>query len=450
MGQATVEAPATRQARRRRLPVVPQIWLVAGGGWVGRIVQVVAQLLVVRILTDHLGVEGYGVFALLASLATWFTLSDLGVGVSLQNHISERRASGADTGSLVISASLLAIAACGFVTLLVALTGPLLARFILGDFGFLSPGHKLLVFYAMAFPGIGTALGSLLYRVWFAQHRGYLSNLMPAAGTILGTLGVWIASRTHIEPALSWSVSLFYAPIALLPIFGLGITLARLARLHRPSMELAKTVLRRALRFWLFGIIAATVLQVDFIIMAKVLSARDIVIYSIATRVFGLVFFVYNALLMGLWPMCSEAVAGGRWEEVNRMVRKYVALGAVFVILSGCAIEVTKPWIIATLAPSSRLAIPGSIVVLLTIYYVLRVWTDTFSTVIQSINHLNVLWIALPFQATFSVTFQVLGARWLGLEGMILGLILCFLLTTSWILPLAIHRLSAASPTAEA
>jgi len=443
--EAQPPIPATR--RIRRAPAVPRIWLVAGGGWAGRIIQVLAQLLVVRILTDHLGVEGYGVFALLASVATWFTLSDFGIAISLQNHISERRAGGEDVDTLMLSASLLAIAACGFVALLILFTGPLLARFILSDFAFLSSGHKVLIFYAMAFPGIGTALGGILYRIWFAHHRGYLSNLMPAAGTVLGTLAVWLASRAQIEPALPWSVALFYAPMAALPIGGLTITLVRLARNHRASIEITGEVLRRALRFWLFGIMAAAVLQVDFIIMAKVLSAHDIVIYSIATRVFGLVFFVYNALLMAIWPMCSEAIAGGRWADVQRMIRRYAVLGAVFVMICGIGIEVTKPWIVTILAPSSRLAIPGSVVVLLTLYYVLRVWTDTFSTVIQSTNRLGVFWVALPVQAVFSVTFQVLGARWLGLDGMILGLIMCFVLTTSWILPLTVYRLSATRPT---
>lgn len=445
---SVVTPPAA--ARRRHLPAVPRIWLVAGGGWVGRIIQVLAQLLVVRILTDRLGVEGYGVFALLASVATWFTLSDLGVAISLQNHISESRADGADVDTLMLSASLLAIIACSFAAVLILFAGPMLARFILDDFAFLSPGHKVLVFYAMAFPGIGTALGGILYRIWFAHHRGYLSNLMPAAGTVLGTLGVLLASRAQVEPALPWSVALFYTPMALLPIGGLAVTLVRLARHHRPSIKIAGAVLRRALRFWLFGVMAATVLQVDFLIMAKVLSASDIVVYSIATRVFGLVFFVYNALLMAMWPMCSEAIAGGRWADVRRMIRRYVVLGAAFVMVCGIGIDVTKPWIMAILAPTSRLAIPGTVVALLTVYYLLRVWTDTFSTVIQSTNRLGVFWIALPFQAAFSITFQVLGARWLGLEGMILGLIACFVLTTSWILPFTVHRLSAATPNAEA
>ncbi|MGW8192438.1 MATE family efflux transporter [Sphingomonas hankookensis] len=447
-GPSASSPPVT--ARRRRLPAVPRIWLVAGGGWLGRIIQVLAQLLVVRILTDHLGIEGYGVFALLASVATWFTLSDLGIAISLQNYISERRAGGADVDTLMLSASLLAITACAFVALLILFAGPLLAHFILGDFAFLSAGYKVLAFYAMAFPGIGTALGGILYRIWFAQHRGYLSNLMPAAGTVLGTLGVWLASRTQLEPALPWSVVLFYAPMALLPIGGLIVTLMRLARHHRPSFEIAGAVLRRALRFWLFGVMAASVLQVDFIIMAKVLSASDIVIYSIATRVFGLVFFVYNALLMAMWPVCSEAIARGRWAQVHQMIRKYVVLGVAFVIVCGIGIEVTKPWIVAILAPASRLMIPGSVVALLALYYALRVWTDTFSTVIQSTNRLGVFWIALPFQAVFSVAFQWLGAQWLGLQGMILGLIICFVLTTSWILPFAVHRLSIANSSIKA
>lgn len=439
--------PAAVADRIRRLPVVPRIWLVAGGGWLGRIIQILAMLLVVRILTDRLGVEGYGVFALLTSLAAWLTLSDLGIGFSLQNHISEQRAGGVDADELVLTASLLGIAACCFVVLVVWLVGPLLSRFILGDFTFLSSRDKTLAFYAMAFPGIGTALGGILYRVWFAHHRGYLSNLMPAAGTVIGTLGVWAALRLDFAPPLPWSVGLFYAPLALLPMIGLAITLVRLLRHHRPSVAAARTILRRAMRFWLFGIMGASVLQVDFVIMAKVLSATDITIYSIATRVFGSVFFVYNALLMAMWPMCSEAIAGGRWDDVRRMIRKYVGLGIGFVAVCGVGVELTKPWIVAILAPSSQLVIPGSVILLLTLYQIVRVWTDTFSTVIQSTNRLEVFWVALPFQATFSIIFQIIGAKWLGLEGMIMGLIACFLVTNTWLLPFKVHRLSTADKT---
>ena len=50
------------------MPRIPKIWLVAGGGWIGRGLQVVSQLVAVRILTDSLGTHGYGMFAVLASL----------------------------------------------------------------------------------------------------------------------------------------------------------------------------------------------------------------------------------------------------------------------------------------------------------------------------------------------------------------------------------------------
>ena len=52
------------------MPAVPRVWLVAGGGWIGRGLQVVAQLVAIRILTDGLGTEGYGAFAVLGR-ARW-------------------------------------------------------------------------------------------------------------------------------------------------------------------------------------------------------------------------------------------------------------------------------------------------------------------------------------------------------------------------------------------
>ncbi len=425
---------------------IPSVWLVAGGGWIGRGIQVVAQLVAVRILIDGLGTTGYGVFAVLASLNGWLLLGDLCLGISIQNYISERRAAGRDADDIILTGAILSlIAAVGF-CLLLLLMGPWLARMILGDFGFLTPFQRTLAFYALAFPALGTALGGVLYRIWFARHQGYLANLLPAAGTIVGTLAVWLVQRNG-SSSVALSTFLYYSPLAILPTILLARTAFRAARHHRFETKLVRPLLSRGLRFWLSGLLAASVLQVDYIIMVRILPVHDIVIYNVATKLFQLIFFVYNALLLALWPICSEAIARHDWPHVLQLIRRYILFGFGFTLIAGLGVAITNPWIVRILAPGLNTPIPLIVVTLLTIYTMVRVWTDTFAMVLQSMNDLLLMWIVAPIQSIFSITFQIFGAHWFGLPGVVGGLIGCFLLTSVWVLPVRCW-LHARRPTA--
>jgi len=414
---------------------IPRVWLVAGGGWIGRIVQVLAQLVAIRIITDSLGATGYSVFAVLVSLAGWMALADFSLAISLQNFISERRVAGKPYDDLIMTASLLAMGAAIITSLLLLLLGPWLSAQLLGNFSSFSAQDRLLAFWGMTFPAIGTALGGVAYKIWFAEHRGYLSNLLPALGTALGTVGVWIVATAGASHPLPQSVFIYYIPSAVLPLIVLAVMMLRVWARNRATASLAAMLLRRAARFWLFGLLAASVLQVDFIIMAQVLSSQDIVIYSISSRVFGLVFFVYNALLLALWPVCAEGIAAGRWNQVFRLVRRYLGMGMLMVLAAGIGFAISRDLIIHILAPTVKVSIPFVVIGLSTLYIAVRIWSDTFSMLLQSMNDLATLWIALPVQSALSIGLQILGAHFAGLPGMICGLIMCFVLTVGWYLP---------------
>jgi O-antigen/teichoic acid export membrane protein len=427
--------------RQRALPTIfglriSSVWLVAGGSWIGRGIQVVAQLVAVRLLIQQLGTAGYGVFAVLASLNGWLLLSDFCLGISVQNHISERRAAGREADDIILTGAVLSLIFALAMCLLLVVLGPWLSSMLLGGFDFMSPSDRTFAFYALALPGIGTGLGGVVYRIWFAWHRGYLSNLLPAAGTIIGTVAVWAIHPGEGGARVALATGLYYAPLAILPMIALLVTVLRAAREHRFRTDLVKPLLGRAYRFWISGLLAAGVLQVDYIIMVHVLPVHDIVIYSVATKLFFLIFFVYNALLLALWPVCSEAIARRDWQSVWGIVRKYVALGMAFTIVAGIAVAVTNPWIVRALAPGLNTPIPLIVVALLTVYTMVRVWTDMFGIVLQSMNDIKILWAVAVVQAALSIGLQTLGARMFGLPGMIAGLIGCFVLTAAWALPL--------------
>jgi O-antigen/teichoic acid export membrane protein len=418
-----------------------RVWLVAMGGWAGRAIQVVSQLFAIRILTQALGVEGYSIFAILASLAGWFALADFSLAISAQNFVSERRVAKTSTDDVILTAALLALGSSVVAGIVVFLVGPAIASHLLSEFGSFTEAQKTIAFWAVAYPAIGTALGGVAYRILFAQHHGYLSNLLPAVGTFAGTVGVWLVATRGASFTLGWITLVYYLPLTLVAMAALCVIVRGAWRCRgRLSAELVGPMLHRAFKFWVFGILAAGVLQVDYIIMSQTLSSEDIVTYNVASKVFALILFVYSALLHALWPVCSEAIARGDWEATFANVRKYLAIGFAFVLVCGLAFGLAQGLIVDFLSPTIPVSIPWIVVVLLTVYTAFRVWTDTFGMVLQSMNDLTIFWLAVPFQALLSIGLQIAGARLFGLPGMVAGLMLCFALTTAWILPLRCVR----------
>ena len=436
MKTATLPRPDGRGWRRAR-PFVPRHLWVAASGWVSRIFTAGIQLVSVRLLLDSLGIEGYAVFALLTGLQGWYLLSDGGVGIGVQNLVSEARAKGRSTVSLLCAGRLIAIA------LLVLSVGvlwgiaPTIAPSLLHSFGFMSDGEKTRVFFTSGALCIGFGIGSLVYKVWYAQQRGYLSNIVPAVTAAIGLAGIAAVRHLDAPHRLEASLAAFLVPTALVPLATLAAQSFAARSEWTVRREDFRAILRRAVGFWTFAIVAALTLQIDYVVMSHFLRAEDITIYALSTRVYGLAFFVYNAVLMALWPVFAERVAMKRWDDVRRQLVRTLGSGIAFMVACSIAMVWLMPVAIGLLAPRHPVLVPTALVLALGLYQVVRVWSDTFSTLLQSTSWLAPFWILVPAQALLSVGLQWMLTPRYGLVGLVAGLTASFLLTVAWGLPLA-------------
>jgi hypothetical protein len=107
-------------------------------------------------------------------------------------------------------------------------------------------------------------------------------------------------------------------------------------------------------------------------------------------------------------------------------------------------VAVSLPWTMQKffllLAPTQALEAPSALLLLAGGYQVLRVWTDTFAMMLQSMSLLRPFWLLVPLQAIASVMLQIWLVPQFGLYGTFIGLTLSFLLTVSWGLPYFLLR----------
>jgi len=420
---------------------IPRHLLVAASAWGSRIITAATGLLSIRLLLRTLGEDQYALFAVLAGLQGWYMLTDAGLGVSLQNYISELRARDRAYDSYVSAAVFMLLLLFSFNIIALYLLSPWLTAVVLKGFPAVGDAEKIQAFFWAGMLLLLTCSAGIVYKIWYAEQKGYLANIVPAIASVMSLAGVVIVENLGIEKKLLWDVIAMFSPQALLPLLVLlKQSYKNYKKLRNVPTDIIEKLLKRAGKFFFFSVMAAGVLQIDYIMMSQFLKPHDIVVYNIATKIFSLVFFVYSAILSALWPVCSEAIALNLWKSVNNYLRKYICIGAGIVVTATFVLMIFMPQVVRLISPQKEYTVPVLFVLLLGAYYIVRVWTDSLATVLMSMSYLRPLWLFVPVQAVLSALLQWLLIPRLGVYGVVIGITGSFLLTVSWGLPLAYSR----------
>ena len=419
-------------------------------GWVSRAIGVCCQLLVVRFIIQAVGQTGYGAFGLMTGLMTWFMLADLGVGPSLQNHISERRAAGRSYDDLIATAGMIGVGTALVLICMLYFSSPLLSHILLRKFPY-SDEHKELLFLGVGISYVLLAIGNLILKIWYAEQRGVHVNSISGISPVIGLASVFLLRRSFFSSQPGYDVCLLtlgYVSASTSVLFALFLSrwvssLIR-ARNRLVSWTLIRQILVRASNFWIFAILVAITLQADYIVLSQILTPEDIARYNLATKIFSLMFFVFNTALLLEWPRMAERVAKGESKGIAKYATQLALIGVVWIAIATLLLVPALPFLLRILAPGHAIEIGLKLSAVFGIYFMLRCWTDTFSMVLQSASRMKIFWLLGPIQALLSAGLQLMLAPILGVYGIVIGLTLSFALTGAWALPRSVLRLSNA------
>lgn len=424
---------------------LPPFALVAVSSWGSRIVMGVIQLFSIRILIGNVGTQGYALFALMTGLTSWFFLADGGMGTSLQNHISEHRAQGKSYRPFLVSTAVVSVGLLFVTVLLLYLLSPWLSRVIFRNMNFLTPDQKGRIFFSCSLLLTGFAIGGIAYRIWYGEQKGYWANAVNTLAAITSLGAIWWTSRLPVDERLFWSAIAYLGPNALFALCSLIWKITRLeAAGPTDSRPVYRELMERSFRFWLLSLITAAVLNMDTLMISQFLPPGEIVVYSVTVKIFEPVYFVYNAVLLALWPVFAEAIARNTWETVLSQARKTILIGVAFMGGAVLLLALGMPYIARMISPSEAVVIPTGFVLFYGAYQIIRVWTDTFGMILLSKNDLLPFWIFTPAQALINFLLQYFLTPKYGIFGVIAGLVGSYLLTVSWAFPLRIFRYTPA------
>lgn len=414
---------------------IPAHWYVVASAWFSKVVTIAAQLLAIRLIIGILGEEKYAVFALIMALLNWSILIDMGMGNSLQNAISARRARNESFNDLIASTLLLLTVTTLSLMLLLWYVLPFISDIYFAKFqSVLNEERNLLQIAAVLFSGI--ALGLVITKVWYAEQAGWKANLLTAIGWTLGLPSIYLFNIIWRYNSLESVLIAFYLPQSLI---GWGCFLFFLVKSTWNGFVLRwdtyRRLIRKALGFWLLLLIYFIALQSDFFIISQHFRAQEIVQYSVIAKVFSITNFFFTAILSALWPICSEAAERKQWGLFFYYSKKYIKIGILFIIICTIGFALSRDIVSQVLAPKENLTLPLLMIVLFGACQILRIWCDTFIMLLQSLGCLKPSLLLYSLQAILGITLQWYGSMYFGYAGLIIGLALSMLFTTVWGLP---------------
>lgn len=419
-----------------KLLKIPSHLIVAGSSWLSKIVIAGVQLASITYLLSILGEEKYAAFSLLTGLLVWCSIVDFGIGTGLQNYISESRAENKDYTPFIKAALQLSFAAFFlFIVLFYFLSATVSSRY-LSSFHEILQGKASSIFFVacLVFSSIG--IGTIAYKILFAELVGWKANILNALSYMIGMLGLLYVYYAKIPIDLKESLVIVYLPVGVISVFYIIYRYFKIYNTKTTKYHYF-TLLRRSSGFFIFTLLSIVVLQTDYIVISQRLTPTDIVQYTITMKVFGLVFFIYTAVLQASWPICTELRVKREWKKLNKMVGVNILFGSLFVIACTVLTYVFRIQIFAIIAKDITYQVSIWSFILIAIYFCLRVWCDTYAMLLQSMNYLKVLWLMVPLQAIIGGGAQWYFSSAYGINGVLLGLIISFALTVFWGLPVA-------------
>jgi len=319
-----------------------------GSNYLAYAASVLSGLVLTPIIIDAIGQEGYGAWIFIVSLTTMLRLLDFGITPTVVRFTAFHRGQGAaDEIDALASTSLAVFLLLGVLSLLVGLV---LAWF-LPDMIALSPDlqQPAQVAAVIAALTLGTQaplglVGSLLKG---AQRFDVLST--GAVVSIVAYTALVIVVLTDHSSLPVLATIAFVATVIRLgyPVFFIRRELPGL-RVSRTSVSRANV--RALLGFSWFAFLGhvagKVVFSADVIVIGAILGARQVALYGVAARLFGLAAGVASTGTDLLLPLQSELEGRGEHERQRSFVVTGVRASTCVAVLLGFPLIILPSWIL--------------------------------------------------------------------------------------------------------
>jgi O-antigen/teichoic acid export membrane protein len=419
---------------------------------ISKVLAMACSVVAVPIALGYLGKEQYGLWATVTSLIGMLAFADLGVGNGLMN--ATAASNGRDDMEGVrraIVSGMIAVLLTGAVLLLIFLVfWPFIDwRLVLAVPSSIEAKSAAIAVLALVILFAVNMPVSTVQKVQYGIQEGRWVSLSQSAAALIGLLFTYLVVRLDLG-VVGMVCCFTLAAILADGLFGFLFFQRHRAiapRLSDWSPSESRQLLRTGLLFLFLQVGVSICFASDNFIIAHVLGHEAVTEYSIHQKLFSPITFVAGLALMPLWSAFGDATARGdvRWIKKTLLITS--TLLGVCGLICGGLIFAGADWLMLHW-------LKGRISANHTLCLVLMLWACvdlTGRSIAMFLNGAGLLKQQMLIVAIFvpvCITLKLLLARKMGLQGIVLGTMIAWLLVhvpayslliRSWMISVAVR-----------
>jgi O-antigen/teichoic acid export membrane protein len=286
------------------------------------------QFAMVPLTLHYLDKERYGIWLTMASIVSWFSFFDVGIGNGLRNKLSEALAKGDTRLAKIYVSTSYAFVAAIFLTLMLLfwvvnplINWPHVINTSPGLAGELSK-MMLVVFSFFCLQFILNLIGNIL----FAHQESALTNLINPLGNLVSLTIIFILTLT-VPSSLFWVSVVFSAsPVLVLLVFNalfLGWKYRDIAPGFRYiQFRHSKDLFGMGLQFFVIQIAFIVMYYSANIVLTKLFGPAEVTVYNIAYKYFTIALLINGIITATYWSAFTDAYVRQEWTWIRHTIRR--------------------------------------------------------------------------------------------------------------------------------
>jgi O-antigen/teichoic acid export membrane protein len=411
----------------------------------GKSVSIVSQLVALPLAIASLGIDRFGIYAMLVAVLNWMNLAGVAITPGLTVKIVSANSAGDhDLEARVFTTAFL-------FSLLVAASMFMGLQAVFQTIGFdilfgsAALPYRNEVAFGLQFLAVFTSLSIVLSIVEAAQagyQNQHINNLLVTLGSLLSIIAVFVVVRQ--QPTI---------PNLILSIFGIPLIARALNVLHlfwhrcyllpwrgRFSIDLLLKMITTGSAFLLtlFG----TFLYQSFSIywVGRELGSAAAAQMSVMMMVLNISGSILITVTQPLWPAIQDSVNRDDRAWVVSAYRRILHTLVPYIALAGLALVISGEYILGFWLKSD-VHIDITMRLLWGVYFFIVAWEHLNYTVLIGMSRFWFASVTFSIGALVMVVSSVILVQRIGIDGMFISLCLGPLLLSSWLYPAEIHRL---------
>lgn len=419
-----------RSDERYRLAAITVVANVISRG-----LAMLVMVLTVNLTVPYLGAERFGVWMTIASFVGMLTFLDLGVGNALTNKVAHAAAQdNLESLSCTISGGLgfLFLLGCGMSLVLIGLASILPWEHLIkvGDPFLYGEIRQSAMLFGALFGLHIFANG--VQRIFAGLQRAFEGHLVSAAGSIITLTLLWIVVQKESGIPLLLAVTMGVQSIASLLLLLALIKRRQLKflRFFSNIRDESHHLIRVGGLFFVLQIGVMVGWAADSLIISSSLGAEQVAVFAIVQRLFQLATQPMSMLNAPLWGAYADAHARGEKQFIRKTLKKslittfsYALIVSIVIVSFGESI--IRVW------TGNLILIPYILLIAYGCWAILEVTGNSLAMFLNGCGIVKQQVITVLVFSTVSIAVKFYMVTTYGLEGMIIGAVVTYLIITS-------------------